>query len=464
MKRLAEVLMSRRAERGGGLTSEAPRAERAETLFSAVRSASFGLLYVLAFKHWEKAGCPVVLFLLLFEGGLVVGAVVLGTRAAGVERATLGRVRRRRHVSGEDHALALALLLRVGHGDGREQRGGVGVARHAVESRPVGDLFDHGEVVGYEDVGEVEFLLQVLQKVDDLRLDRDVQSRDWLVADDQARVESDGPCHPDPLPLSARKLVGVAIVVLGVQADHLEKLLHPPLALAGATAHVVDPERLGDDVAYGHAGVQARIRVLEDDLHVPPHAEHPLAVVTQYVLAVEDHLALRRFQKAQHEAVKRTLSAPRLPHEPERLPAAHREVDAIHSLHVPDRTLQHAGLYGEVHLQIPGLQQILAGMTVGLRATARSLDHVSTPSSSSTRLLFSSISSTERMHAAVWSGFFSSRPGSISWHSSFTKGQRGLKLHPSGRKIRLGGVPSIGRSLTSPAVSRRGSERNSDHE
>src|SRR5215218_5379178 len=225
-------------------------------------------------------------------------------------------------------------------------------------------MLDHGEVVGYEDVGEVELLLQVLQQVDDLRLDRDVQSRDWLVADDQARVESDGPCHPDPLPLSARKLVGVAIVVLGVQADHLEKLLHPPLALAGATAHVVDPERLGDDVAYGHAGVQARIRVLEDDLHVPPHAEHPLAIVTQYVLAVEDHLALRRFQKAQHEAGKRTLSAPRL-------------------LHEPDRTLQHAGLYGEVHLQIPGLQQILAGMTVGLWAGFRSLDHVSTPSSSS---------------------------------------------------------------------------------
>src|SRR5215218_2482591 len=453
--------------------------ERAETLFGPVRRAGSWFLYALALEHREEAGSPVILFLLRVETRLVLGAVVLRPRTAGVEVAPAGWVGGRRHVSGENHALALALLLWVGDRDCREQRGGVGVARLAVERRLVGDLhdlvevqhgdpvrdvFDHGEVVGYEDVGEVEFLLQVLQKVDDLRLDRDVQSRDWLVADDQARVESDGPCHPDPLPLSARKLVGVAIVVLGVQADHLEKLLHPPLALAGATAHVVDPERLGDDVAYGHAGVQARIRVLEDDLHVPPHAEHPLAIVTQYVLAVEDHLALRRFQKAQHEAGKRTLSAPRLPHEPERLPAAHREVDAVHSLHVPDRTLQHAGLYGEVHLQIPGLQQILAGMTVGLRATARPLGHIRTPSSSSTRLLFSSISSTERMHAAVWSGFFSSRPGSISWHSSFTKGQRGLKLHPSGRKIRLGGVPSIGRSLTSPAVSRRGSERNSAHE
>src|SRR5215213_8755430 len=103
-------------------------------------------------------------------------------------------------------------------------------------------------------------------------------------------------------------------------------------------------------------------------------------------------------------------------------------------------------------------------MTVGLWADFRSLGHVSTPSSSSTRLLFSSISSTERMHAAVWPGFFSSRSGSISWHSSLTKGQRGLKLHPCGRKMRLGGVPSIGKSLTSPAVSSLGKDLNRDQE
>src|SRR5215210_6813003 len=108
----------------------------------------------------------------------------------------------------------------------------------------------------------------------------------------------------------------VAVVVLGVEADQLEKLLPPPLALAAcATTYVVGLERLGDDVTHRHAGVQARVGVLEDDLHVPPHAEHPLAVVTQYVLAVEDHLTLRRFQKAQYEAGERALAAPRLPHE-----------------------------------------------------------------------------------------------------------------------------------------------------
>src|SRR5215203_2295706 len=330
-------------------------------LFDLVRRAGTWFLYPLILKHGEEAGSLMVIFLLRVEARLVLGAVVLRPRTAVVEVAPAGRVRGRWHVSSDDHALALALLLGVGDRDGREQRGGVGVARLAVERRPVGDLhdlaeihhghpvrdvLDHGEVVGYEDVGEVERLLEVLQQVDDLRLDRDVKRRDGLVADDQARVERDGPGHPDPLPLATRELVRVAVVVLGIQADHLEKLLHPPLALAGVTAYVVGLQRLGDDVAYGHAGVQARVGILEDDLHVPPHAEHLLAVVTQYVLAVEDHLALRRFQQAQDEAGERALAAPRLSYEPERLPAAHGEVDAVHSLEVPDRALQHASLYG----------------------------------------------------------------------------------------------------------------------
>src|ERR687897_2772670 len=165
-------------------------------LFSAVRRACFGLLYALALEHGEEAGSLVVHYLLRVETRLVLGAVVLRPRTAVVEVAPAGRVRGRWYVSGDDHALALTLLLRVGDRDGREQRGGVGVARLAVERRLVGDLhdlaeihhghpvrdvLDYGEVVGDEDVGEVELLLEVLQKVDDLRLDRDVERRDGLV-------------------------------------------------------------------------------------------------------------------------------------------------------------------------------------------------------------------------------------------------------------------------------------------
>src|SRR5215208_3551260 len=101
-------------------------------LFSLVRRAGSWFLYALALEHREEAGSPVIHFLLRVETRLVLGAVVLRPRTAVVEVAPAGRVRGRWHVSGDDHALALALLLGVGDRDGREQRSSVGVTRLAV--------------------------------------------------------------------------------------------------------------------------------------------------------------------------------------------------------------------------------------------------------------------------------------------------------------------------------------------
>jgi hypothetical protein len=70
------------------------------------------------------------------------------------------------------------------------------------DRHPVGDVADHVQVVGDEQVGEVELGLQVLHQVDDLGLDRDVQGRDRLVADDEAGVQRQGAGDADALALS----------------------------------------------------------------------------------------------------------------------------------------------------------------------------------------------------------------------------------------------------------------------
>ena len=49
----------------------------------------------------------------------------------------------------------------------------------------IADMLHDGEVVGDEEIGQPEVVLQVEQQVDDLRLDRDVERRDRLVGDDQ---------------------------------------------------------------------------------------------------------------------------------------------------------------------------------------------------------------------------------------------------------------------------------------
>ena len=80
-----------------------------------------------------------------------------------------GRVYRAWYVPVEDCALALQLDVGVGDGDGREEGLGVGMERVCVElvagaistsaevhdPDAVGDVLDHREVVGDEQVGQV---------------------------------------------------------------------------------------------------------------------------------------------------------------------------------------------------------------------------------------------------------------------------------------------------------------------
>ena len=68
--------------------------------------------------------------------------------------------------------------------------------------------------MGDEDVRQSELALQLLEQIDDLGLNRDVERRDRLVADDHLWVECHAPGNADPLPLTARELMRVAVDVL----------------------------------------------------------------------------------------------------------------------------------------------------------------------------------------------------------------------------------------------------------
>ena len=67
----------------------------------------------------------------------------------------------------------------------------------------VGDVLYHREVMGDEQIGQALLLLQLLQKVDDLRLDGNVQSGNTLVADHKLGVDSQGAGNADALALAA---------------------------------------------------------------------------------------------------------------------------------------------------------------------------------------------------------------------------------------------------------------------
>ena len=92
-----------------------------------------------------------------------------------------------------------------------------------------GDLIahpsDHREVVSDEQVGQAELDLEIFEQVQDLRLDRDVQRGNGLVADDQPRVQCERASDPDALSLAAGELVREAVGVLRAEANRAEQLV-----------------------------------------------------------------------------------------------------------------------------------------------------------------------------------------------------------------------------------------------
>ena len=69
----------------------------------------------------------------------------------------------------------------------------------------------HRQIVRDEQVRKPELAPEILQQIHDLRLNRNVERRDGLVADHELRLERDGAGDADALPLPSRKLVRVPI-------------------------------------------------------------------------------------------------------------------------------------------------------------------------------------------------------------------------------------------------------------
>jgi len=70
--------------------------------------------------------------------------------------------------------------------------------RHAIT-----DVLYDTEIMGNKKIGQMKFFLQILKKVDDLRLNRHIQRRYGLVTDNKLGIQCKGPGDTDSLPLTA---------------------------------------------------------------------------------------------------------------------------------------------------------------------------------------------------------------------------------------------------------------------
>src|SRR5207237_1889930 len=139
----------------------------------------------------------------------------------------------------------------------------------------------------------------------------------------------------DALPLAAGEFVRKALYLAAAQPDLVEDLGRQPLLFL-ATGNIVYLQRLADDIASGHARVQGRERVLEDDLHLPAVGPQLGLAEPRHVIAVELDRAGGRLDQAQHGACHRRLAAAAFADQPQRLALADPEGDVVDRINLAD--------------------------------------------------------------------------------------------------------------------------------
>ena len=120
----------------------------------------------------------------------------------------------------------LVLTTRNGAGDGLQQgfrirmkggavkfncRGDFNNPSEVHDSHTLAQVFDYGEIVGNKEVGQTELLLDVIEQVDDLGLNREIEGGDGFIGNDQFGFHCQGAGDTDALPLPAGEFMGIAI-------------------------------------------------------------------------------------------------------------------------------------------------------------------------------------------------------------------------------------------------------------
>src|SRR5437899_1014469 len=82
--------------------------------------------------------------------------------------------------------------------------------------------------------------------------------------------------------------MGVAAHHGGIQTDSLQKIRNTLLSLR-STGKAMNCKWLAYDSADGHAGIQRRVRILKNDLHVAPFAAQLMLAKSEQINAIESY-------------------------------------------------------------------------------------------------------------------------------------------------------------------------------
>ena len=194
------------------------------------------------------------------------------------------------------------------------------------------DLPHDGKIVRDEEHGETQLLLQRVQQVDDLRLHRDVECGDRLVADQQLGLHHQGAGDADALALAAREFLHGAAHVGGGEADALQHRRDAPRTVCFGDVGPECGKRLLDDLADLHAWIEAGDRILEHHLDLAAQRLPALLVELGEIATLEDRRTAGDGLQAEQRPREARFAAAGFPDQAERLTGMQVEVDAIHDI------------------------------------------------------------------------------------------------------------------------------------
>lgn len=148
------------------------------------------------------------------------------------------------------------------------------------------------KVVRDEYERQVILPLQSRKEVQDLRLDRNIESRDRLIANDQFWLQGECPGNPKTLTLATGKLMRIKPIVLRSQANLLEQL-RDPISACGRCPDFQHVQRFPDALTSCQTRIERRVGILEDNLDTPPDLPKLFALLSQHVLAIKQCLSGR---------------------------------------------------------------------------------------------------------------------------------------------------------------------------
>ena len=226
------------------------------------------------------------------------------------QQAALDREMHLEPLGRDDHGRARRGNGRSAFRLGRQKMLRVGVARpveHLVDraglhdlpvghhAHPIGHLAHDREVMGDQQHRHAETLLQLLEQLQDLRLDGDVERGGRLVGDQQVRLVGERHRDHHPLALAAGQLMGIGVqALLGLLQAHQVQQLEGARARRCPAHAPMQHQGLADLPLDGVQRIERGHRLLEDDADaIAAHLPQRRLVGADQLAAVQADAAAR---------------------------------------------------------------------------------------------------------------------------------------------------------------------------